>query len=740
MSNQPQPAAPGTASVGTCPACGAAVFAGDRYCGGCGAAVPQGVETELLADLEQVTLGEYEIRGVLGRGGMGLVYLAHDIALNRKVAIKVLPPSMLQGEAGVERFRREARIAAALRHRNITAVFGLKETTKLVFFLMEYVEGRTLDAILHDEKRLGIDVVEAIIQDAAGALSYAHRREVVHRDLKPANIIIDTEGMAMITDFGVAKVGTGQGLTTAGATVGSPKYMSPEQWSGKATGLTDQYSLGCVAYELLAGRAPFEGDTIEEFMKQHLFDAPGALTELRPETPPALADGIMRMLEKDPGKRWPSLEAAVAAMSVHPVGPGDPAREALVAFAKRGHDVRVLPKTPRSPIPVSTVKLRRAAGATGRSPGRRVVLAVAGAVLVAIGVAGYMLASRAPSSGGPAGESIAALEIAGAPATLGQGERVPLKTRATNAAGGVVADPPMTWSTSDSSVAVVADDGLVRAVGPGIATLTASSGGHSASIKVTVPAPSGTVASVEVTPHVVRLAPRASTQVTAVAMDGRGNAASGRRVEWSTSDPAVVTVSATGVLTGGRVGTAVVTAASEGRNATVTVVVGSPVAVRVVSLEVIPSRLQVAVRGRAPLRVIARDARGNIIRPGVDWTSSAPSVAAIDQSGVVTGVSPGTTTITARSGGVTSPPAQIAVIATGPAPPAALQLLVAPAWAYVSIDGLPRGQRTRLVDTLPSGVTHRLHVERDGFTIVDTTITLQPNEQRLVRVLLIPKH
>src|SRR5256885_15478368 len=198
-------------------------------------------------------------------------------------------------------------------------------------------EGRTLDAILHDEKRLGTGVVEAMIGAAAGPLWSAHRREVVHRDLKPANIIIDTEGMAMITDFGVAKLGVGQGLTTAGATVGSPKYMSPEQWSGKATGFTDQYALGCVAYELLGGRAPFEGDTIEEFMKQHLFDAPGALSQLRPETPPGLAVGIMRMLEKDPGKRWPSLEAAVAAMSVRPVGPGDPAREALVAFAKRGH-------------------------------------------------------------------------------------------------------------------------------------------------------------------------------------------------------------------------------------------------------------------------------------------------------------------------------------------------------------------------------------------------------------------
>src|SRR5712671_2837015 len=204
-----------SASVGTCPSCGTNLLKDDRFCGGCGAPVPQEAETELLTDLQQVTLGEHEILGILGRGGMGMVYLAHDLSLNKKVAIKVLPPSLLQGDAAVERFRREARIAASLRHRHITSVFGLKETTKVVYFVMEYVDGRTLDAILRDEGRLEIKAVEAILHDTAGALSYAHRREVVHRDLKPANIIIDVEGMAMITDFGVAKVSTAQGLTTA---------------------------------------------------------------------------------------------------------------------------------------------------------------------------------------------------------------------------------------------------------------------------------------------------------------------------------------------------------------------------------------------------------------------------------------------------------------------------------------------------------------------------------------------
>src|SRR5438876_6035558 len=289
-----------TASVGSCPTCGTDILAGDRFCGGCGSPVPVAAEAELLADLQRVTLGEHDIQGILGRGGMGLVYLAHDISLNKKVAIKVLPPSLLQGEAAVERFRREARSAASCRHRHITSLFDLKETTKVVFFVMEYVEGRTLDAILHDEGRLAVDAAEAIIYNTAGALTYAHRREVVHRDLKPANIIVDVEGMAMVTDFGVAKVSTVQGLTTTGSTVGSPKYMSPEQWSGKATGLSDQYALGCVAYELLAGRTPFEGETLEELMKQQLFDTPRPAGELRSASSPPMVDGVMRVQAEDP--------------------------------------------------------------------------------------------------------------------------------------------------------------------------------------------------------------------------------------------------------------------------------------------------------------------------------------------------------------------------------------------------------------------------------------------------------
>ena len=583
------------ASVGSCPTCGTDILAGDRFCGGCGSPVPVAAEAELLADLQRVTLGEHDIQGILGRGGMGLVYLAHDISLNKKVAIKVLPPSLLQGEAAVERFRREARIAASLRHRHITSVFALKETTKVVFFVMEYVEGRTLDAILHDEGRLAVDAAEAIIYDTAGALTYAHRREVVHRDLKPANIIVDVEGMAMITDFGVAKVSTAQGLTTAGSTVGSPRYMSPEQWSGKATSLSDQYALGCVAYEMLAGRAPFEGETIEELMKKQLFDAPQPLSELRPDCPPALADAVMRMLLKEPSQRWPSLDAAVAAMGVHAAAPDDPVRLSLAQFAKRGHDVRALPKTPRSPIPVSKIGVRRQPGAK-RLPGvRRVLPWVAG--FIAVAGAGAYLLLRSPSTG-----SVAAVEILGAPANMRVGERAQLNARAKNAAGAVVGSASVAWSSSASAVASVSGDGSLTGVAVGNATVTAASGEKRASVAITVQpvaTPVGAVASVEVVPARARVGINRRLALRAVAKDAAGNIVGGR-VAWASSAATIVAVATNGVVIGVEAGTASVTATSDGVRSTpavITVVGSAPGPPGILQILIVPTYANVAIDG-----------------------------------------------------------------------------------------------------------------------------------------------
>jgi len=353
------------------------------------------MDAELLADLQHAAVGEYDILGALGRGGMGLVYLAHDIRLNRKVAIKVLPPELLRGgAAAVQRFRREAQIAASLRHPRITAIHGLRETSRLLFFVMEYVEGRTLGSLLEASGRLPVDETKVIILDVADALAYAQRRGVTHRDIKPGNIILHVDGMAVVTDFGVAKLASADGLTSTGATVGSPRYMSPEQWSGQATPLSDQYALGTVCYEMLAGSPPFRGDTVEQLMKQQLLEMPRAIQEVRPDCPPELAGAVMRMLEKTPEHRWPSLEDAVAAMDIGPVAPGAPVRRRLAELARSGHAVRSLPRTPASPIPISRAT-HRAGRATMQR--RRLVLAAGGGALVVLAIGVVVYSSRSPA-------------------------------------------------------------------------------------------------------------------------------------------------------------------------------------------------------------------------------------------------------------------------------------------------------------------------------------------------------
>lgn len=552
-----------------CSNCGAVVAIGERLCAGCGAPVPEAEEAGLLADLQAVTLGEYDVVGMVGRGGMGVVFLAHDITLNRKVAIKVLLPSLLSGAAVVARFRREAQIAASLRHRHITSIFGLKETSKVLFFVMEYVEGRTLESVIAEEGTLPPVVAQLILYDVASALSYAHQHGITHRDIKPSNIIIDTEGMAVVTDFGVAKIASAESLTSAGAAIGSPRYMSPEQWSGDATPLSDQYSLGCVAYQMLSGSAPCEADSLKVLMAQHIFKAPEPLRRVSPNCPPILASTVMRMLEKEPDDRWPSLKEALTAMSVAPTGPDDPVRMRLAKLAKEGLDTRTLPVTPYSPVSVSRVPKRRGEPRDGRKRAARWVPWVAVALTaVASAAITYQFVIRK-------GQESTDLEL-----SQEAEPRSELKP-------GLVTLPPV-----DSQQARVAAAAGVTA--PGATSPDTAAGPGEGPV------------------------------------EGPGE----RQVE---DRPAAV--------------------ATETR--------------------------------RAAERPTAAQREPEEPQP--------EPVASIPETGI-------------------------------------LQMVIAPVWADVSIDGVSRGSRSRGVDTLVAGVPHRLSFERAGFVTVDTTVTLQPGEQLLLRI------
>jgi serine/threonine protein kinase len=307
--------------------------------------------------LRQATLGEYEILAELGRGGMATVFLAHDLALDRKVAIKVLAPALLlMGEGMVERFKREARTAAALSHPHIIPIYAVKEREHVLYFVMKYVQGRALDTVIRDVGTLPIPMAQTILAQVGDALGYAHRHGVIHRDIKSSNIMLDEDGWAVVTDFGIAKVVQAAGLTMTGVTVGTPTYMSPEQCETReVTGASDQYSLGVVAYEMLTGRLPFKGDSTMAVMYAHFNERPRPVAELRRDCPPNLGAGVMRMLEKDPARRWPGMDDVVAVCGRPSLRHDDPVRGEMITLAKAGAGSALMAQitTPTSPLVLS---------------------------------------------------------------------------------------------------------------------------------------------------------------------------------------------------------------------------------------------------------------------------------------------------------------------------------------------------------------------------------------------------
>ncbi|UCC75288.1 MAG: serine/threonine protein kinase, partial [Gemmatimonadota bacterium] len=244
-----------------------------------------------------MTQGRYEIERELGQGGMAAVYLAHELALDRRVAIKIMSPAVLMERGTVGRFKQEAITIAALKHPHIVTVHAVEHHDQLHYFVLDYVEGGSLEKVIRRTGPLPIPVVCAWLAQVASALEYAHKRGVVHRDIKPANIMLDAEGDVIVTDFGIAKVTEKKGFTATGFAIGTPSYMSPEQCLGEAvTGASDQYSLGIVAYEMLTGAPPFSGSVLE-VMTAHHQTPPRPLAQLRPDCPQPLASAVMRMLE-----------------------------------------------------------------------------------------------------------------------------------------------------------------------------------------------------------------------------------------------------------------------------------------------------------------------------------------------------------------------------------------------------------------------------------------------------------
>ena len=269
--------------------------------------------------LQTALAGEYSLARELGRGGMGIVYLARDVQLDRDVAIKVLPTQLARQPESRERFLREARMAAGLSHPHIVPIHRVGEAGGFVFFVMSYVAGETLGERLRRQGPLPPSEAMRVLREVAWALAYAHGRGIVHRDVKPDNILLEAgTGRALVTDFGIAH---GGGTTTAsdtdpGRIMGTAHFMSPEQAaSGPVDGRSDIYSLGVVGYVAVSGRLPFESSTLHALMVRQATEAPPSVMRAAPGLPPALGAAIDRCLARDPAARFTDGEALAEALA-----------------------------------------------------------------------------------------------------------------------------------------------------------------------------------------------------------------------------------------------------------------------------------------------------------------------------------------------------------------------------------------------------------------------------------------
>jgi serine/threonine protein kinase len=353
-----------------CARCGTEVADGSKFCPTCGldlstltpttAAASRAATEASEEDVVRAALkDEYEIIQELGRGGMAIVFKARDKQLEREVAVKVLPFSLAFDAEFVERFQREARTAAKLEHPNIIPIYRVGRSGRVIYFVMKFLRGTSLSEVLERRGALPPPEIKRLLQETASALGYAHQNGVVHRDIKPDNIMFDEGNRAVITDFGIAKAGTGTRLTGTGMAIGTPHYMSPEQARAQPLdGRSDLYSLGVVAYQCLAGRVPFDGEDAFSIGYKHITE-PVPLPDLPTPEHRALFEVIRRMMGKMPDDRFQTAEELLAALEGRPsVAAISSAATVAIPSPLMGLPTVSRPTTPTTPVPKTEPRLR----------------------------------------------------------------------------------------------------------------------------------------------------------------------------------------------------------------------------------------------------------------------------------------------------------------------------------------------------------------------------------------------
>ena len=320
-----------------CSNCSAELAEGAVFCSSCGA--PQvndpgaatitfkAPEDPILFALKRELAGDYDVEKELGRGGMAVVYKAVEIALNRTVALKVVPPETATGNTA-ERFKREARMAASLDHQNIIPVYRVAQAGNLLYMAMKFVEGKAVDTIVEQQGPLPVPIVLEVLRASAHALAYAHEHGIVHRDIKGANILIDKDGRVLVSDFGIARAVEEKSMTASGMIIGTPYFMSPEQCGGLKVGpQSDQYSLGIMAFQMLTGEVPFDADSVMGIIQHHYMTPPPDIAAVRDDVPEELLQVVYRALNKDVGDRFETTAMFADALDAVPDPEGSSKRE-----------------------------------------------------------------------------------------------------------------------------------------------------------------------------------------------------------------------------------------------------------------------------------------------------------------------------------------------------------------------------------------------------------------------------
>jgi uncharacterized protein YjdB len=559
--------------------------------------------------LRRATLGEFEIGHELGRGGMAAVFLAHELSLHRDVAIKVMSPGLLMGDGMIDRFRREAITIAHLNHPNIVSVYSVRAVEGLHFFVMRCIQGRSLEHVIRDAGRLPVPMVRSILQHVGSALAYAHRFKVVHRDIKPANILIDDEGNAVVTDFGIAKATEGPSQTHSGFMVGTPAYMSPEQCAGgEISGASDQYSLGAVAYEMITGTPPFTGSTYS-VIQAHVELPPRPIRDHCDYCPPELEAAVLRMLAKNPQDRWPGMQQALTALGATALAEDDPLRAELSRFAMAGARTTFA-----------------SAGSSGRGGKTSAVLQVT-----------------------PPG-MMRAITILPPPPGLEVGDSFLLVARVHDGHAARLPSGPVEWSSDAPGVLRVnASKAVATAITPGSALIRAVCDGNEGRLRVTVAPPRADA--IVVKPLDKPITVGDEVRLEATPRDKRGRVVT-RPVTWRSDDDAVATVSLEGVLVARSGGTTQITAElDEARSS--------------VEVSVLPPRVAAVHISEAPESVVTGDSfqlmatpldrwAGPLTERTVAWNVSDVNVAIVTAAGWVIARNPGLVVLTAVCEGVSA--------------------------------------------------------------------------------------